>query len=111
MRFTKLNSIFFVANVLLLGFAGYLFYARPWGARGSAVPEPGSPALANADENHAEKTEPVPPTIVTVTNNLTWAQLESEDYRAYIQLLRAVVSPEQTIRDIIIADLDKLIAP
>jgi hypothetical protein len=111
MRFTKLNGILFATNMLLLGFAGYLFYSRPWGAQGNAAPELASPAQVNTEETHAEKTEPAPPTIVTVTNNLSWAQLESEDYRAYIQRLRAIGCPEQTIRDIIIADLDKLIAP
>jgi hypothetical protein len=46
-----------------------------------------------------------------VTNNLQWAQLESEDYKTYIARLSSIGCPEQTIRDIIIADLDKLMAP
>lgn len=40
-----------------------------------------------------------------------WSQLESEDYKTYIERLRGIGCPEQTIRDIIIADLDKLMAP
>ena len=48
---------------------------------------------------------------VVVTNQLQWAQLESEDYKTYVDRLRAIGCPEQTIRDIIIADLDKLLAP
>ena len=44
------------------------------------------------------------------TNSFRWAQLESEDYATYIQRLRTIGCPEQTIRDIIIADLDKLMA-
>lgn len=40
-----------------------------------------------------------------------WRQLESEDYRTYIQRLRSIGCPEQTIRDIIIADVEKLMAP
>jgi len=48
---------------------------------------------------------------IAVTNQLRWAQLESEDYRTYIARLRAIGCPEQTISDIIIADLDKLLAP
>jgi hypothetical protein len=48
---------------------------------------------------------------VTVTNQFQWAQLESEQYPTYIARLRAIGCPEQTIRDIIIADLDKLLAP
>ena len=49
--------------------------------------------------------------VIVQTNQLRWAQLESEDYRTFIERLRSIGCPEQTIRDIIIADLDKLIAP
>ena len=49
--------------------------------------------------------------VTVVTNSLRWAQLESEDYKTYIARLRGIGCPEQTIRDIIIADLDKLLAP
>jgi hypothetical protein len=46
-----------------------------------------------------------------VTNSFTWGQLESEDYRTYIARLRSIGCPEQTIHDILIADLDKLYSP
>lgn len=45
---------------------------------------------------------------VVITNQFNWAALESKDYRQYIANLRAVGCPEQTIRDIIIADVSKL---
>lgn len=55
---------------------------------------------------------------VVVTNNLTqtytstniigWNAVESEDYRKYIANLRAIGCPEETIRDIIIADVNEL---
>jgi len=51
------------------------------------------------------------PRIVALTNEFNWVQLESEDYRTYIARLRSIGCPEQTIRDIVIADLDKLLAP
>ncbi len=51
------------------------------------------------------------PEVIVVTNQFRWRQLETEDYRAYITRLRAIRCPEQTIRDIVIADLDKLMAP
>jgi hypothetical protein len=35
-----------------------------------------------------------------------WAQLESSDYRTYVRNLRSIQCPEQTIRDIIMADVD-----
>ena len=49
--------------------------------------------------------------VVATTNDFRWAQLEAEDYRDYVARLRAIGCPEQTIRDIIIADVDKLLAP
>ena len=39
-----------------------------------------------------------------------WRQIESADYRIYIANLRAIGCPEQTIRDIITADVDSLCA-
>jgi len=39
-----------------------------------------------------------------------WRMVESEDYRKYIANLRAIGCPEETIRDIIIADVNKLFA-
>ena len=41
----------------------------------------------------------------------SWEQLESADYRVYVANLRKVGCPEQTIRDIIIADVHSLYAP
>jgi hypothetical protein len=52
---------------------------------------------------------------VVITNQLktdfTWSQLESEDYKKYIENLRAVGCPELTIYDIIIAELDLTYEP
>lgn len=40
----------------------------------------------------------------------SWSEVESPDYPTYIANLRAIGCPEQTIRDIIIADVDALFA-
>jgi len=40
-----------------------------------------------------------------------WTEVESADYKEYISRLRAVQCPEDTIRDIIVADINKLYAP
>jgi len=40
-----------------------------------------------------------------------WAQIESSNYRTYISNLRGIGCPEQTIRDIITADVHALYAP
>jgi hypothetical protein len=42
------------------------------------------------------------------TNDFHWASVESEDYRLYIANMRAIGVPEETVRDIIIADVNKL---
>jgi LysM repeat protein len=40
----------------------------------------------------------------------SWQELESADYRAYITNLRDIGCPDQTIRDIIVADVNQLYA-
>lgn len=40
----------------------------------------------------------------------SWRELESEDYATYVANLRDIACPEQTIRDIIIADVNALFA-
>jgi hypothetical protein len=85
-----------------------------------------SPAAAKSSEqilsdhsispksSHVAKPHKAPPSetpTAASTNTLRWAQLEAEDYPTYIARLRSIGCPEQTIRDIIIADVDKLMAP
>jgi hypothetical protein len=70
------------------------------------------PAAAIAEP--APKTPPPKTTAASViirTNAFNWGQLESEDYRTYIARLRSIGCPEETIRDIVIADFEKLMAP
>ena len=49
---------------------------------------------------------------ITVTRDkqIDWTSVESEDYRQYIANLREINCPEETVRDIIIADINKLYA-
>lgn len=42
--------------------------------------------------------------------HLDWRKIEAADYRVYIKNLRGIGCPEETIRDIIIADVNKLYA-
>jgi hypothetical protein len=46
----------------------------------------------------------------SVASEFTWGAIESADYKDYIARLRGVECPEQTIRDIITADVNKLFA-
>lgn len=43
-----------------------------------------------------------------MVERLDWRSVESEDYRHYIANLRAIGCPEETIADIIRADVNKL---
>ena len=76
---------------------------------------PLAPPSMSLDSSDPLETVPSPlsPRVVTVTNTLSfqWSQVESDDYRTYILNLRAMACPEETIRDIIVADVNKLFAP
>jgi hypothetical protein len=50
------------------------------------------------------------PVVVEVAAPFNWQQVESADYRVYIENLRAIGCPEATIRDIIVADINELFA-
>jgi hypothetical protein len=54
--------------------------------------------------------EPTPPArpAAAVPPVLQWNQIESPDYRTYVANLRGIGCPEQTIRDIIMADVDEV---
>ncbi len=70
------------------------------------APPPAAPAAA----------EPAAPAGNAVTRCFTnhaapsWNAVESEDYRQYVANLRAMGCPEATVRDIIVADVNKLYA-
>jgi hypothetical protein len=50
------------------------------------------------------------PAAVPIEAPFSWRQVESADYLAYIENLRAIGCPEATIRDIIVADVNELYA-
>jgi len=99
----KLNWFLLVVNLGVLGGLGYFYYIKSQPA----------PVVEVVEEPPASR----PPIVITnverevVTNQFHWGQLESEDYRTYIERLRSIGCPEQTIHDILIADLDKLYSP
>jgi HAMP domain-containing protein len=65
-----------------------------------------APALVEA----VPETNEVTLNTVTEIERFDWSQLESGDYPRYIANLRAVGCPEQTIREIIIADVTRQFA-
>ncbi len=86
-----------VLNVLLA-----VFWWVTWDRR----PAPPSPGRAeSATESAAVRTN-----VVVRRQFFSWAELESDNYSTYIANLRSINCPEETVRDIIIADVDHLFA-
>jgi hypothetical protein len=65
--------------------------------------EYGSAASAQSDA-------PVPVSAATTAKRPSWREVESEDYREYISNMREMKIPDETIRDIVLADINKLYA-
>lgn len=98
--------ISFAALLLVLNIAMWFIFVRE-------KPHAKVPAELKAPTNSSQGSTnaAAAPIVVVRTNAFEWAQLEAEDYRSYIERLRSIGCPEQTIRDIVIADLEKLMAP
>ena len=95
MRWRLLLLLSLAANVLLA--AGLLRHAH-------RAPSPPATAIA-------EETNPIIKTNVVLRHQfISWSHVESPDYATYIANLRSIGCPEQTIRDIIIADVNALFA-
>jgi hypothetical protein len=93
----KIAIISVCLNLLLVGVVAHL------------LKQPSPPSVivleTNAPIKFVEKRVEVP---VKVPEAFDWRKVESEDYRQYIANLRTVGCPEQTVRDIIIADVNAL---
>lgn len=103
MKLGLLLALSLAANLVL---AALLF--RPT----KVTPPSSAPATALAPAPATPSTHAAEPSVQVVTNTLvrkiTWEQVESPDYRQYIQNLRSIGCPDETIRDIILADVNKL---
>jgi hypothetical protein len=99
-----------VGNIALLGAVGYFATSR-----GKVYNEAKTEALLATkpdqrkpgDRSRAQGavTDTMPNRVV---QRIDWRSVESEDYRKYITNLRSIGCPEETIRDIITADVNKL---
>ncbi|MCX8090501.1 MAG: hypothetical protein N3I86_06120 [Verrucomicrobiae bacterium] len=78
-------------------------------------PEPFAPAAPTASGPSVASVEARPSAAAEAAaarpaQPFDWRMVESADYKQYIANLRAIGCPEETIRDIIIADVNKLFA-
>src|SRR5258705_5916727 len=93
-------------NVGLCAAVGWLVKSRPAPAITASDPLPTNIATRPTESRPAPAAaEPAKP-----AQSFGWRMVESEDYKKYIANLRAIGCPEETIRDIIKADVNKLFA-
>jgi LysM repeat protein len=69
-----------------------------------------SPPVIDISSDVSNATARAKPLVVVRKQFFTWSQVESPDYPVYIARLRDIGCPEETIRDIVIADVNKLYA-
>ncbi|MDB6121974.1 MAG: hypothetical protein JWQ71_967 [Pedosphaera sp.] len=107
MKKSNFLMISLVLNLTLVTAVGYVYKHRSGIAEKNNGPEltdESSAHKARIQKSKSASDEAVVPA------KFTWHEVESPDYRAYIARLRAIACPEETIRDIIVADVDKLYA-
>ncbi len=91
--------LFFISLGVNLALAGIWF---------ASTRSPGTDRDTSAATNAAAAT--VKTNVVVRRQFFSWNQVESDDYPTYVANLREIGCPEQTIRDIIIADVNGLYA-
>jgi hypothetical protein len=103
----KLRLILAISIVVNLALAGAYFVKRTPAASQNTSTETAPPAGKASKSDRERRAQ-----LVTVggTNAFHWGSVESDDYRQFIANLRAIGCPEETIRDIVIADINKLYA-
>jgi hypothetical protein len=104
----KPQYLFIVLSIVALGLVSSIAYVQRPGRSVTSLVSETSP-LKNAGAPAPSLSVAGPP-VPTNAPPFSWRQLESEDYHQYIANLRAFGCPEQTLRDIVIADITKLYA-
>lgn len=96
-------------NLGLLAGVAYVHKSNRSSAVAPAA-EAASPATAEPLSKSITRTIHVPANQPQVPSRFTWRLIESPDFKRYIVNLRTVGCPEQTIHDIVIAEVNKLYA-
>lgn len=111
MNASRLNLLLGIVIVALLGVIGSLYSKLPAENSPPARQDPAkarSNLLAGAPEEKEAEPASLPSAAPTSDVSHTWETVESADYRKYIDNLRSIGCPEETIHDIIRADVNKL---
>ncbi|MDB6027763.1 MAG: hypothetical protein JWM68_3986 [Verrucomicrobiales bacterium] len=100
-----------ICNLGLAG-AAFCIFKKPQAAALSPGPSSGKESAASNDKGLAAS---IPVREFSSTNTdsseeFAWQKLQAKDFRTYIDNLRTVDCPEETIRDVITAEVNKLYA-
>jgi LysM repeat protein len=90
--------------LLIVSLSANIGLAMAWFVYTRNVP----PSRGTVPAVHPPTTDRVRTNVVLRRQYFTWQEVESDDYPTYIANLRDIGCPEQTIRDIIIADVNAL---
>ena len=109
MRPAVIIAVLLGINLALGATVGYLVYV----IQQQSAPRPAEPRKLPIIPRRIIS-KPIRPPLVTAAaprpQEFNWAQVESTDFKNYIANLRAIHCPEETIRDIIVAEVEKLYA-
>jgi hypothetical protein len=98
----------FLLGSLVLNAA--LAAALIWPRHKEAI-SPGPPIVQSELGSEPLPTEKRTPPAVSASKPFHWTDLESSDFRQYMTNLRRIGCPEETIRDLVVAEVNKLYAP
>ena len=80
-------------------------------SKSAKPPQQPAPVPVRDDTRPATGQKGRAPAISREREAFEWSQIESADFQQYIANLRAIGCPEETIRDLVIAELNKLYVP
>jgi hypothetical protein len=107
----NLRNLLIVSLIVNLAL-GALVLRKPESATSAVASTPSVEARGSTDLPKAKAKAKVQTVREAVTNTVVkkfnWESVESGDYKEYIANLRSIGCPEETIRDIILADVNKL---
>jgi hypothetical protein len=100
--------------VTLVFLAVCLLAANAYVLRSSRLPAPQQSNLETSAPQGQHSSSPTENPSISTTgpvSSFSWREVESADFHKFIANLRAIGCPEQTIRDVILAEVNKQFAP
>jgi hypothetical protein len=101
MNARMLGTASVVLNVGMLVLAGVVFRTRPAPDFSPLPPNASDEPAASRPKEHRASAPPPP------VKAITWSDIESPDYKVYMARLRAIGCPEVTIREVIVARVNR----